>query len=123
MGRSADELRRCYAYIYEKHRALYERYGSDFARWRIYHMEMHSALVAGEKRRDSKMCLLYVARILRRSVSIGRASPDARLHTMINRAINPSKALYSDELRGTLKKGPLWRPTAQKWTDPLLEVG
>jgi glycosyltransferase involved in cell wall biosynthesis len=46
LGREADELRRCYAYIYDKHRDLYSRYGSAFARWRLYHMEMHSALFA-----------------------------------------------------------------------------
>ena len=50
LGRDADELRRCYAYIYDKHRASYNRYGSNFARWRLYHMEMHSALFAANNR-------------------------------------------------------------------------
>ncbi|MCB1500793.1 MAG: glycosyltransferase family 2 protein [Bauldia sp.] len=46
LGRSADQIRQCNAYIFDKYRVLYNRYGSKFRRTRIYHMEMHSARFA-----------------------------------------------------------------------------
>jgi hypothetical protein len=46
IGRSADQIRQCNAYIFDKYRVLYNRYGSKFCRTRIFHMEMHSARFA-----------------------------------------------------------------------------
>lgn len=46
LGRSADQIRQCNAYIFDKYRVLYNRYGSKFRRTRLYHMEMHSARFA-----------------------------------------------------------------------------
>lgn len=45
-GRSADQIRQCNAYIFDKYRVLYNRYGHKFRRTRLYHMEMHSARFA-----------------------------------------------------------------------------
>ncbi len=45
-GRSADQIRECNAYIFDKYRVLYNRYGMKFRRTRLYHMEMHSARFA-----------------------------------------------------------------------------
>jgi len=46
LGRSADQIRQCNAYIFDKYRVLYNRYGQKFCRTRLYHMEMHSARFA-----------------------------------------------------------------------------
>ncbi len=46
LGRSADQIRQCNAYIFDKYRVLYNRYGQKFRRTRLYHMEMHSARFA-----------------------------------------------------------------------------
>jgi len=46
IGRSADQIRQCNAYIFDKYRVLYNRYGMKFRRTRLYHMEMHSARFA-----------------------------------------------------------------------------
>ena len=46
LGRSAEQIRQCNAYIFDKHRVLYNRYGSKFRRTRLFHMEMHSARFA-----------------------------------------------------------------------------
>lgn len=46
LGRSADQIRECNAYIFDKYRVLYNRYGMKFSRTRLYHMEMHSARFA-----------------------------------------------------------------------------
>ena len=46
LGRSAAQIRQCNAYIFDRYRVLYNRYGSKFRRTRLYHMEMHSARFA-----------------------------------------------------------------------------
>lgn len=46
IGRNADEVRTCNAYIYDKHRTLYNRYGPAFRREQLFHMEMHAARFA-----------------------------------------------------------------------------
>ena len=46
LGRSADQIRQCNAYIFDKYRVLYNRYGRKFCRTRLFHMEMHSARFA-----------------------------------------------------------------------------
>jgi len=46
LGRSAAQIRQCNAYIFDKYRVLYNRYGRKFRRTRLYHMEMHSARFA-----------------------------------------------------------------------------
>ena len=46
IGRDADQVRACYARIYDKHRVLYTRYGPKFARVQLYNMEIHAARFA-----------------------------------------------------------------------------
>lgn len=46
LGRSADQIRDCNAYIFDKYRVLYNRYGTRFLKTRLFHMEMHSARFA-----------------------------------------------------------------------------
>jgi glycosyltransferase involved in cell wall biosynthesis len=46
LGRSADQVRQCNSYIFDKYRVLYNRYGLKFSLTRLYHMEMHSARFA-----------------------------------------------------------------------------
>ncbi|HET7717207.1 MAG TPA: glycosyltransferase family 2 protein [Bauldia sp.] len=46
LGRSADQIRECNAYIFDKYRVLYNRYGTRFLKTRLFHMEMHSARFA-----------------------------------------------------------------------------
>jgi hypothetical protein len=46
LGRSAAQIRQCNAYIFDRYRVLYNRYGSKFRQTRLYHMEMHSARFA-----------------------------------------------------------------------------
>ncbi len=46
LGRSAAQIRQCNAYIFDKYRVLYNRYGSKFRRTRLFNMEMHSARFA-----------------------------------------------------------------------------
>lgn len=46
IGRRADQIRACQAYIYEKHRVLYRKQGPRFERIRLYDMERHAARFA-----------------------------------------------------------------------------
>jgi glycosyltransferase involved in cell wall biosynthesis len=46
LGRNADQIRACNAYIFDKYRVLYNRYGGGFRRARLFHMEVHSARFA-----------------------------------------------------------------------------
>jgi glycosyltransferase involved in cell wall biosynthesis len=50
IGRGAREIRECNAYIFDKHRVLYNRYGSKFKAMRLYDMEMHAARFAQNNR-------------------------------------------------------------------------
>jgi len=54
IGRNADEVRACNAYIYDKHRILYNRYGPAFRREQLFHMEMHAARFAGNNQDPAK---------------------------------------------------------------------
>ncbi|MDX3930173.1 MAG: glycosyltransferase family A protein [Shinella sp.] len=46
IGRNADEIRACNQIIFEKHRVLYNRYGDNFKKMRLYDMEMLAARFA-----------------------------------------------------------------------------
>lgn len=46
IGRDAEQVRACYAHIFDKHRVLYNRYGPKFARVQLYNMEIHAARFA-----------------------------------------------------------------------------
>src|SRR3546814_20623203 len=46
IGRDAKEIRACNAYIFDKHRVLYNRYGRRFKAMRLYDMAMIAASFA-----------------------------------------------------------------------------
>lgn len=46
IGRDAEQIRACHAYIFDKHRVLYTRYGPKFTRVQLYNMEIHAARFA-----------------------------------------------------------------------------
>jgi hypothetical protein len=46
IGRNAAEIRACNALIFDKHRVVYNRYGENFTRMRLYGMEMLAARFA-----------------------------------------------------------------------------
>jgi glycosyltransferase involved in cell wall biosynthesis len=64
LGRSADQIRECNAYIFDKYRVLYNRYGMKFRRTRLYHMEMHSARFAANNL-DSRKTYEYMWRAVK----------------------------------------------------------
>lgn len=53
-GRNADEVRACNALIYDKHRVIFNRYGDNFCRMRLYKMEMLAARFAQNNREQMK---------------------------------------------------------------------
>lgn len=55
IGRSAGQIRDCYAHIYRKHSGLYRGYGHAFRRSRLYEMELLSLRVAMKNRDLSAM--------------------------------------------------------------------
>jgi len=59
IGRDAEEIRACNAYIFDKHRVLYNRYGKAFKRMRLYQMEMLSARFA-QNNDDRKLKAYYM---------------------------------------------------------------
>lgn len=61
VGRNAEEIRACNAYLFDKHRVLYNRYGASFRREQIYGMEMLSARFA-KNNDDLKMRNQYMWR-------------------------------------------------------------
>jgi glycosyltransferase involved in cell wall biosynthesis len=63
VGRSAAEIRACNAYIYDKHKELYQGYGLTFRRGRLYEMELLSFRVA-MKNRDLPAMAYYASRAL-----------------------------------------------------------
>lgn len=63
VGRDADEIRACNAYIYDKHRVLFNRYGESFKQMRLYNMEMLSARFA-QNNKDAKRAREYMWRAL-----------------------------------------------------------
>ncbi|MCA1439331.1 glycosyltransferase family 2 protein [Ensifer sp. IC4062] len=72
VGRNADEIRGCNAYLFDKHRVLYNRYGESFKRMRLYRMEMLAARFA-----QSNKSLLTTRRYFWRAF---RTHPTAFLH-------------------------------------------
>jgi glycosyltransferase involved in cell wall biosynthesis len=64
LGRSADQIRECNAYIFDKYRVLYNRYGRKFRRTRLYHMEMHSARFAANNA-DHRLANQYMWKAVR----------------------------------------------------------
>lgn len=54
VGRDADEIRACNAYIFDKYRVLYNRYGPSFCREQLFHMEMLSARFAANNNDSAK---------------------------------------------------------------------
>lgn len=61
VGRDADQVRYCNAVIYNKHRVIFNRYGEQFKRARLYDMEMLSARFA-QSNQDRAKTIYYLAR-------------------------------------------------------------
>lgn len=61
IGRDADEIRACNAYIFDKHRVLFNRYGESFKAMRLYNMEMLSARFA-QNNNNAKLARRYMWR-------------------------------------------------------------
>jgi len=59
LGRSADQIRVCNEYIFDKYRVLYNRYGRKFCRTRLFHMEMHFARFAANNG-DQPLARIYM---------------------------------------------------------------
>lgn len=66
VGRNAEEIRACNAYLFDKYRVLYNRYGASFRREQIYGMEMLSARFA-KNNDDLKMRNQYMWRAFKTS--------------------------------------------------------
>jgi glycosyltransferase involved in cell wall biosynthesis len=49
-GRDAQEIRQCNAYLFDKYRVLYNRYGARFRREQLFNMEILSARVSANNR-------------------------------------------------------------------------
>jgi len=64
VGRDADQVRACYARVFDKHRVLYTRYGPKFARVQLYNMEIHAARFAAGNN-DAKLRRRYLWRAFR----------------------------------------------------------
>ncbi|WP_313603885.1 glycosyltransferase family A protein [Rhizobium sp.] len=54
LGRNADEIRQCNSLIYDKHRVIYNRYGAQFRKMRLFKMEMLAARFAQSNNDDRK---------------------------------------------------------------------
>ncbi|RYZ90937.1 MAG: glycosyltransferase family 2 protein [Proteobacteria bacterium] len=54
VGRNAEEIRACNALIYDKHRVIFNRYGEQFIRMRLYNMDMLAARFAQNNRDKAK---------------------------------------------------------------------
>jgi len=54
VGRNADEIRACNALIYDKHRVIFNRYGENFKKMRLYNMDMLAARFAQNNKDKGK---------------------------------------------------------------------
>lgn len=59
LGRDADEIRACNAVIYDKHRVIFNRYGENFRKMRLFHMDMLAARFA-QNNRDRRKARIYM---------------------------------------------------------------
>ncbi len=59
IGRNADEIRACKALIYDKHRVIFNRYGENFCKMRLYNMDMLAARFA-QNNNDHKRARYYM---------------------------------------------------------------
>ncbi len=59
VGRNADEIRACNALIYDKHRVIFNRYGENFKKMRLYNMDMLAARFA-QNNEDSRKVRHYL---------------------------------------------------------------
>lgn len=64
VGRNAEEIRSCNAYIFDKHRVLFNRYGHEFTRMRLYNMEMLAARYA-QNNKSTRLAYRYMWRAFR----------------------------------------------------------
>ncbi|MDW9633607.1 glycosyltransferase family 2 protein [Sinorhizobium meliloti] len=64
IGRNADEIRRCNAYLFDKHRVAYNRYGENFKRMRLFRMEMLAARFA-QSNNERRVVRQYFVRACR----------------------------------------------------------